>query len=99
MNSKSYLIGYFLGGIIIWSLYLMGLVGIVLDIKNGNLPFAPLIFMLCLSTWRKSIQSSEILRAQRDANIINNIFNNAKAKRETDLDKLMDKINKLGGPN
>ena len=100
-KNKSYMIGYFLAAFAIWSLYLAGVVGCIVEIKNGTFPFVPLIFMFAISTWRKSLHSNEILKSQGYANALFNSILGSPKKTEDEqiVDKLFPKTKNFGGPN
>lgn len=100
MNKISYYIGYSLVFVVIYGLYALGFVGIVLEIKDGQIPFIPMIFLMCLLGVRKLYQLAILLNLNSQINLAKNILLDQVNKND-DAEKIMNKINnnKFGGFN
>jgi len=88
--------GYIFGIIFVYSVYLFALFGIFYQLKNGELPFAPLILFILMLTWRRAVQIHTllILFSRTTAS-----YYSKKYISNDKLDMLMQQVMKHGGPN
>jgi hypothetical protein len=94
-----YVIGYFVGWLLIYGLYAFATIAIVIDLINHELPVAPVTLMLSIYVFRKVLQASYALdEFKKEINNID-IHKNIMDKKNADLDKMMERMHKFGGSN
>lgn len=88
--------GYYLGVVLIYGLYLLGIVAFVIDIFNHQIPIGPLAYLFVLGIWRKLMQIEIGLRL--DGEIADKI---ATLNKLIASEKAINNANsrKFGGPN
>lgn len=96
-----YLIGYSLGFILIYGLYLIGIVAMFIDLWNRQLPIIPIILILSVAIWRKLLQISVVLNINAQINEARNLLLSQQSNRNREVEAMMSKIkfNQYGGPN
>ena len=95
-NKFSYKIGYFFGAALIYFLYALGFFGIYLDITDGKLPLLPIVYLFMISVWRKISFFTSSISAFIDTLVAQN---NRRDAKSAEIQRMMNTINKFGGPN
>lgn len=95
-NRVGYIIGYILGSILIYGVYGVALFGMFDQIRNGQVPYVPLILFIVMLIWRRVFNNYAILMAI----YLNLSQRPSKGVESNDqLNRLMQQVLKHGGPN
>jgi hypothetical protein len=99
-----YRIGYLIGILFVYGLYLFGIISFVYEIYNRQLPLLSLTFLFVLGIWKKLMQIDAKINLNATVNekiaILTELSKKVDSKN-TDTEKIMNIINKnkFGGPN
>lgn len=95
-----YAIGRIGGFVLIYGLYLIGVISLIIDVRNLTMPVVPVILFLVISTWRRIVQIQTIMNVNAQIGEIRNLLLSDIATNH-DADIIMSKINsrKFGGMN
>jgi hypothetical protein len=94
-----YFIGYALGWILIYGLYAFAIVAIILEVIDHKIPVVPVILLLTVYIFRKVLQASYVLNEFKQMIQTMNMNKNSAIKTNSDLDKMMERMNQFGGKN
>lgn len=99
-----YKVGYFIGLLLMYALYLTGIVSFIYEVYNRQIPVLSLTFLFVLGVWKKLMQIDAKINLTSSLNekiaILNELSTKINKKNDN-TEKIMDLINKnkFGGPN
>jgi 1,4-dihydroxy-2-naphthoate octaprenyltransferase len=98
MGKFGYLMGYILGTILIYGLYLFAMAAFIYDIWNRELPVMPVVLLIVISCWRKIIQIHTALGIDAQISKMRSMI---LSQLLVDSNKTVNNStgNKFGGPN
>jgi hypothetical protein len=97
-----YKVGRVVGNIFLYSIYILGIVAIIMDVLDKQLPVMPIILLFVFGTWRRVVRIETYLdlndKVTEKLLILDTLNKNKQSN--LDADKIMKNINnKFGGPN
>jgi len=95
-SKVGYLVGYICGYTLIYGIYALALFGMFDQLRNGQIPYVPLVLFIIMLTWRKAVQIYTVLIALSIA--ITSGYPRKDTSNEQ-LDRLMQQVMRHGGSN